>query len=317
MENGVDVLSNVLSITRLGNSVLNQSELLPPWGLEVDQYSIAAVHVVQRGRCWLRVAGGEARRLEPGDLVLVARGVRHTLAHTARSPVKPYEKMLADMRKRLAAGETDPDAALILCVAFEFPLEGPHPLLSVLPPLIHLKQADVAADARLRLLLELLLLEATAPKMGAQMLVPRLVDGLLVFIVRTWLERQPRGEGGWMGALRDPLVGRALELMHSRPAHPWSVEGLAAEVATSRPTLVRRFTETVGTSPAAYLARWRMTIAAQLLRETDASLDQVALKAGYDGAASLSKAFKRQFGQAPGAYRKTVRDTAPEVFPAP
>jgi len=302
----MDVLANVLAVTRLGNSVLNQSELLPPWGLDVDRYAIAAVHVVQQGRCWLRT-GDEHRQLDAGDLVLVARGVRHQLLDSPRGRAMPYEPALAAMRARIAAGERSDRAARILCMAFEFPFDGPHPLLSVLPPVIHLPRALVARDERLRLLMDLLALEAGSPQSGSSLVVPRLVDAVLVLVVRTWLAQQPAGRTGWVGALRDPLVGRALELMHANPAQPWAIEDMARTLATSRATLARRFGDTVGSSPAAYLAQWRMTVAAQRLRDTDQTLEQIAAATGYQGAASLSKAFRRHFGSAPGTYRDSAR----------
>ncbi|MEO8151973.1 MAG: AraC family transcriptional regulator [Rhizobacter sp.] len=304
----MDVLANVLAITRLGNSVLNQSELLPPWGLEVDAFSIAAVHVVQRGSCWLRLDRKSApTRLEVGDLVLVARGMRHSLSDAPRTKVQPYEAALSAMAQRLGRGETSPDSALILCAAFEFVHEGPHPLLGVLPEVIHLRRHDVTADRTLSLLLDLLLLEATGRASGTELVVPRLIDVLLVFIVRSWIALQPRGTTGWVGALRDPLVGRALEQIHLKPAHPWRIEELAQAVATSRPTLVRRFSEMVGISPAAYLTQWRMTLAAQLLRDTHHALDAVAEQSGYGSPAAFSKAFRKHFQRAPGAYREAMR----------
>lgn len=311
----MDVLANVLSVTRLGNSVLNQSELLPPWGMEVDNYSIAAVHVVQSGTCWLRLGRPSTpMRLEAGDLVLVARGLRHSLSDGPRTKVEPYETCLAKMAQRLERGEASFDSTMILCAAFEFTQEGPHPLLSVLPDVIHLRRAEVAADPALRMLLDLLLLEATGKNSGSELVVPRLVDVLLVFVVRMWISLQPSGTTGWVGALRDPLVGRALEHVHMRPEHPWSVEELARAVSTSRPTLVRRFSDLVGMTPAAYLVQWRMNIAAQLLRDSEHTLETVAERSGYGGAAALSKAFRRHFSRSPGKYRQAQRGMRGDQF---
>jgi transcriptional regulator GlxA family with amidase domain len=164
--------------------------------------------------------------------------------------------------------------------------------------------------------LQLLRGEATDAGSGSELVVPRLVDSLLVFIVRAWLEDQPVGAGGWFGALRDPAIAKALSLIHERPGAPWSVEGLARQVAQSRATFARRFTELVGEIPVAYLTRWRMCIAAKLLSESDAPLDKIASQIGYETAAAFSKAFRRSHGTAPGRFRLRARGSEVDVAPA-
>jgi AraC-like DNA-binding protein len=305
----MDVLANVLAVTQLGNTVLGQSELLPPWGLEIDRYSVAAVHVVQRGVCWLRVTGdATAVRMSAGDLVLVSRGVVHTLADSAKTRAQPYDVALANMQQRLQAGEQSQDSTTLLCAAYEFTHEGPHPLLSVLPPVIHLRAADVQGNPQLRLLIELLMTEAAQSADGSELVVPRMVDSLLVFIVRAWLLKQPKGSAGWFGALRDPQIGRALSAIHERPEHPWHIDELAGHCAMSRPTFTRRFTELVGQSPGAYLTQWRMNVAVQLLRDTELTVDRISERVGYLTAAAFTKAFRRHFDNAPARYRAAVRD---------
>jgi transcriptional regulator GlxA family with amidase domain len=161
---------------------------------------------------------------------------------------------------------------------------------------------------QLQLLLQLLRREAIDAGSGSELVVPRLVDSLLVFVLRAWLEAQPIGAGGWFGALRDPAVAKALSLMHEQPHAHWSVAGLARHVAQSRATFARRFAELVGETPVAYLTRWRMCFAAKLLSESDASLDEIASRVGYETAAAFSKAFRRSYGKAPGRFRAQARE---------
>jgi transcriptional regulator GlxA family with amidase domain len=137
--------------------------------------------------------------------------------------------------------------------------------------------------------------------------VPRLVDSLLVYVVRAWMDGQPLGRRGWFGALRDPAIAKGLSLIHSQPSAPWSVEGLAKEVATSRATFARRFAELVGESPAAYLTRWRMCLATKLLVDSDDGLEEIASKVGYETAAAFSKAFRRSYATSPGRFRDVAR----------
>jgi transcriptional regulator GlxA family with amidase domain len=133
--------------------------------------------------------------------------------------------------------------------------------------------------------------------------VPRLVDTLLVFVIRSWLARQPVGAGGWFGALRDPSIARALSLIHSQPAAPWTLESLAKACVQSRATFARRFRELVGETPVAYLTRWRLCLATKLLLESDRSLDEIADAIGYGSSAAFSKAFSREYRCAPGQFR--------------
>lgn len=156
---------------------------------------------------------------------------------------------------------------------------------------------------QLQLTLQLLDREASDGGRGSDLVIPRLVDSLLVFVLRAWLEAQPIGVGGWFSALRDPAITKALSLMHRRPHEPWSVEQLAREIGQSRATFARRFVELVGETPVAYLTRWRMCVAAKLLCESNSTLDDIAARVGYETTAAFSKAFRRVHGTSPGRYR--------------
>ncbi|MFD4181605.1 helix-turn-helix transcriptional regulator, partial [Rhodococcus sp. NPDC058514] len=139
-------------------------------------------------------------------------------------------------------------------------------------------------------------------------IVPALIDSLLLYILRAWLETQPSADAkGWAAALADAAVAPALAAIHGDPAAPWSVESLAARAGLSRAAFARRFTTLVGEPPMAYLTRWRMTAAARLLRESDAPLSAVAGRAGYGSEFAFAKAFKREYGLAPGSYRRQAR----------
>jgi AraC-like DNA-binding protein len=306
---GMDVLANVLAVTKLGNTVLGQAELLPPWGLEVGPQTKAAVHLVQRGTCWLRLEGeSEPTRLVHGDVVLVARGSHHTLTDSPKTPAEPYAQALDKMKHRVAAlREPAVDSTVLLCAEYDFDQEGPHPLLALLPKLIHIPADAAQEDGPLQKVVRLLLLEASAHQSGADLVVPRLVDVLLVYVVRAWLNRQPQGGAGWFGALRDPQIGRALSLIHQSPERAWTVAELANEVAQSRAAFARRFHELVGEPPLAYLTRWRMSLAAKLLRTTDAAMDSIATQVGYESPTAFGKAFRKHVNMSPGRCRSMTR----------
>jgi AraC-like DNA-binding protein len=314
----MDVLADVLTVTRLGATVIAQAELVPPWGLEIDPMAEAAVHVVQRGNCWLRTT----RQKNPihlcaGDVVLIRGGVGHSICDDPSTQAARHQEVLEAMPRRLAAlpKSRAHETTLVLCAKYLFQHVGPHPLLSILPALVHLRAHEAERHIQLQLLLQLLRREAIDAGNGSELVVPRLVDSLLVFVVRAWLEEQPLGAGGWFGALRDPAIAKALSLIHERPQAPWSVEGLARQVGQSRATFARRFAELVGETPVAYVTRWRMCLAAKLLCESEASLDEIASGVGYETAAAFSKAFRRNHGSAPGRFRTRARERGGPVPP--
>jgi AraC-like DNA-binding protein len=313
----MDVLGDVLSITRTGATVVAQAELVPPWGLEIDPLAEAHVHVVVRGNCWLRIAGERRHiRLDAGDVVLIRAGVGHSICDDPKTKPAPHQEVLAAMPLRLAqlppsqANET----TLVLCAKYLFQGTGAHPLTSLLPPLIHLTAQQAEQHTQLQLLLELLRHEGADGGAGTELVVPRLVDSLLVFVVRGWLATQPVAAGGWFGALRDTHISKALGLMHEQPQATWSLEELARQVGQSRATFARRFLELIGETPVAYLTRWRMCLATKLLSDTMLSLDEIAPRVGYQTAAAFSRAFRRSIGCAPGAFRTNAR---PRLAPAP
>jgi AraC-like DNA-binding protein len=306
----MDVLADVLSVTRLGAIVLAQAELVPPWGLEIDPIAEAHLHVVQRGSCWLRTSQRAKHvRLGTGDVVLIRGGVGHSLCDDPKTPPVPHARALEAMPRRLAALPKSHAhrTTVVLCAKYLFQPQGRHPLMSLLPPLIHLPARDAGRHPQLLLLLQLLRGECVDPGSGTELVVPRLVDSLLVFVVRAWLSQQPVGAAGWFGALRDPAIAKALSLMHERPQVPWSVATLARKVAQSRATFARRFAELVGETPVAYLTRWRMCLAGKLLAESDVSLSEIAVSVGYETGAAFSKAFRRSVGCAPGRFRSRAR----------
>lgn len=299
----MDVLADVLAATRIQGMIFADSELRPPWGLRFDRSGKAGFHIVRRGTCFLRVQNRPPLQLVQGDVVLLSQGWTHALCDKPDREARPYPEALAENARR-RAGEP---GARLLCGAYGFDGRGPHPLVSLLPPILHLPAEVTDGSGELQAVVRLLTAEVEGRRPGYTAASARLVDLLFLFIVRGWLARQPEGTGGWLGALRDPQVGRALALLHERVAHPWTVEELGQAVAASRATLARRFAQLVGEPPLAYLTRWRMTLAAQRLRDTDRSLAEIAAEVGYQSEFALGKAFKRLRGLAPGEYRRAAR----------
>lgn len=305
----MDVLSNVLNITNLATHVLGAREFVAPWGIAVDAQDHSAVYFIRRGSCWLFRDGAEPLRLNAGDVVLLANGDSHVLcSHPDMHAVEPYQEAVARAQNGVVMpsdGKVDSavESTSLQCAGYQFAKEGPHPLLALLPPLIRIPADEAASDGDLQLLLRLLAHEAKHREAGTELVLPRLIDTLFVYVLRTWLRAQPEGTCGWFGALRDPQISNALSFIHERPQHGWTVESLARSVAMSRAAFAKRFADLVGEPPLAYVTRWRMDIAAKMLRESREPVARIAGKVGYVSETAFAKAFRRRRKLAPGEYR--------------
>lgn len=308
----VDVLGDVLTTTRFGGGIRCRSELGAPWAIEFPPGRVG-FHFLIRGAAWLSVPQAVPRQILPGDVLLLPHGGAHILADEPASTAVPLQDLLAaddgGEVPRLTIGGPGPRSTLI-CGAFRSDHDGPHPLLALLPPVLHLTAEQVAQDAGLRSTLTLLGGETGVRLPGGSTVVARLVDVLFVYVVRRWLAGQPPDATGWLTALGDPAVGAALAAIHADPARRWTVAALAATVGMSRAAFARRFVDLVGEPPLAYVRRRRIDRAALLLRETRATLRQVAGRVGYDSEYAFSKAFGRVHGQSPGRYRSAAEQGA-------
>lgn len=282
----MDVLSNVLTIMNLATHVQAAQELVAPWEMRIDAHERSTLHVVRRGACWLHRTGAAPLRLNAGDAVLLTHGDAHTLSSHP------------DGRLDAAA-----QPASIQSASYELSREGAHPLLALLPQVIHAPAAATGADSELPALLRLAIQESNASDAGSAFVLHRLLDALFVYLVRDWLRAQPEAAGAWLGALRDPQIGKALALIHERPQAPWTVELLARSAAMSRAAFAKRFNDFVGEPPLTYITRWRMDLAAKMLRESREPVARIASKVGYISETAFAKAFRRRRQVAPGAYR--------------
>ncbi|MER6826521.1 AraC family transcriptional regulator [Streptosporangium sp. NPDC000563] len=321
----MDVLSDVIAVMRTGQPRSARVAWHAPWAQRFAPIPGAiGLQVILQGPCWLIGPDGDAVQLVAGDVVFRPHGRGHTLADSpSTSPVAPacdpgdprlLQRYVTDTvgapdstsgSAPGAPGGTGAPAAVTLCGGYHLDPARTHPLLNDLPELIHLP-AHLGRHPELRSTVDLLAGEVAGPRLGTDAIVPALLDTLLLHILRAWLDRRPvPGTTGWAAALNDPATTAALQAMHSDPARPWTVATLAAEAGLSRAPFARRFTALVGRPPLTYLTWWRMTVAARLLRESDAPLHSVATRVGYTSEFAFANAFKRQCGTAPGRYRRS------------
>lgn len=305
---GADVLADVLDSLKLRGRFFCQTELSAPWSLGFAAGFFAHFHVVERGSCWLQIDGGtDAVASKEGDLlVVIPRGQGYQLCDRPGTPPVPLTELIGDSQGGLRAvikhGGGGSQTELI-CGAFEYQGPQANAALAVLPLWIRVPKRERHANEWLNSTLSFLRKETKHASLGSETIIARLIDVIFVEAVRTWLKDQPRGAGGWLGALRDPVIGAALGLLHKNPEKAWTVPSLAARVGMSRSPFAARFAALVGQSPMSYLKHWRLQLAARLLRDQNLSLAMIAEQVGYESGAAFSRVFKREFRVSPGQYR--------------
>ncbi|WP_461012500.1 AraC family transcriptional regulator [Streptomyces capparidis] len=315
----MDVLSDAIALLRTGAPRTARARRTGRWSERHGPVPGAGFHVVLRGRCRLLLPDGPPVALGPGDVVLLPRGAEHGLADPSVTTLAgippgcpeptPHTPRPPDGRD--AADPAAPAPVDLLCGAYELDRDVTHPLLARLPDVVHLP-ATVGGRPALRAAVDLLGQSAAEPGPGSGAARAALLDLLLVHMIRAYADqRAARGPGhGLPAEPADPAVAAALRSMHRDPARPWTVAQLAEVAGLSRAAFARRFTALVGQPPLTYLTRWRLAAAARMLRETDAPLAAVAARVGYSSQFAFANAFKREYGQAAGGYRRRWRERA-------
>lgn len=307
----MDVLADILESVRLGGGVRFQCEIGAPWGMGLPHSQTAEFHLLVRGNAWLRVPGAaHPIALQGGDFVAVLGGGAHSLSDLPDGPIQPIEQ-LVDQKRLAGYGPVrfggDGLPAQLLCGYFTFDRSNLHPLVSALPPVIHLRAGELPQASWLQTTLQFMQHETQSGRPGAEAVVNRLVGVLFIQMVRRYFEQYPQ-KAGVLAGMADRHVGRSLELMHQSPQSRWSLETLARQVGLSRSALATRFHQLVGQTPMHYLTVWRMQLARQLLTEGTLGMAAVASKVGFESAPAFAKAFKRMTGRTPGAVRHAKVD---------
>ena len=306
----VDPLGEALYFLRMSGTFYSCCEFRAPWGLELPPMSGTLMfHVVTSGRCWLEAEGTDPRPLQPGELALVPHGEGHRLAsEPGVRGVRLFDIVSEDASERFEVLRQGGDGSLttLVCGTVRFDHPAARHLVSLLPRMITVDASGSRYGEWIQSTLRFMASESRELRPGGETVVTRLADVLVIQAIRGWIEGDPAAQTGWLGALRDRQVGRALSLIHRDPARAWTLESLASEVAMSRSAFAARFAELVGEPAMHYVVRWRMHLATTWLREDDSALGEVAGRLGYRSEAAFSRAFKRVVGVSPGAVRGTM-----------
>jgi AraC-like DNA-binding protein len=303
----MDILAEVLDRVRLGGTLLFHFELGHPWSLALPARPYALFHYLSRGSATLTLEGGRKLRMTEGDFVVVTRGEPHVMYSDRRTkpfPILGFDRLSAHPGVIRHGSRAQPLSTMI-CGNFTVSRPSRGSVLELLPPVLLLKPA--ADGDWLESILQRMVRESALERPGQRVALSRLTEVLFVEVLRSWIKSLRPGEGGWLGAMADPHIGPALQLIHEQPDRPWTLRDLGHRVGLGRSAFSARFTKLVGQSMHRYLIARRMAEAAFLLESSDEGIARIATRVGYETAAAFSKLFHRHHGLSPGRYRAARR----------
>lgn len=301
----VDPLTDALASLRVDGMFYCPSVLTHPWGIELPQMDDHLwFHIVTSGECIFVTPGGVELSVVSGDVLVFAHGGRHVAfdeTHVERPSVfgLPHEYVTERYARMRHGGGGQ--AMTLTCGVVKIEHQSARRLTGSLPEVIRLRSE--ADDPWFDSLLTLIATETQDMKPGSEAVVTRLCDILVIHTIRTWISQDEAAATGWVGALRDPHIGVAVAAIHREPGRSWTVEELAKTSSMSRSAFSARFTELIGESPAQYLTRWRMELAADMLATSNTSIFEIATSLGYGSEAAFSRAYKRVMGAPPSQTR--------------
>ena len=312
----MDPLSALIGSVRLTGGVFLDARFSAPWCVTSQITAedcrpfmampahIVAYHVVTKGRLLLVLEGGHGPlEVNGGEIVLLPRNDHHTLASASGLQAVRADDLIQSARRVGWPGSCTAAETHLVC-GFLGSEEAHNPLLAALPPVLKLDIRQAASrdwvEASVRFAARALA-EGQCPSSG---IVSRLSELLFVEAVRAYVATLPAEQTGWLKGLRDPYVGRALALLHSRPSEPWTAETIAKQVGLSRSAFNDRFAALIGMAPIRYLTHWRLQLARDKLRDGRATIAQIAHAVGYESEVAFNRAFKRQYGEPPARWRR-------------
>ncbi len=315
----MDALSETLRVVHLVGAIFIQGRFTAPWCYQSPRADTAApllepgaervviFHLITEGECFVELGNQPALRLVAGDAVVFPQGDAHRM--TSDPGLQPatgaaLDTVLARRPRQLAYGGGGPRTQLV-CGYLACDARLARMLLAGLPPVVRVNVRGSNAGIWLEASVRYALAEARSPRPGGAGVLARLAEVLFIEVLRLYMNEQSTGRTGWLAGLGDRIVGASLNALHKHPAHAWTLEELARESGTSRSVLAERFQQLVGSSPMQYLTRWRMLLAANLLSRSSAPLARIAEDVGYQTDTAFSRAFRREYGAPPAAWRRS------------
>jgi len=314
----MDAFSETLRVVRLVGAIFIEGRFSAPWCyqspradsaaplLEPGAERIVIFHLITEGECFVEMDSEPPVRLGAGDVVVFPQGHAHRMCSEPGVPPAQgarLEEVLSRRPRKLVFGGGGRKTRLV-CGYLACDARLAKMLLSGLPSLLKVAVRGSNAGMWLEASVQYALAEARSPRPGGAGVLAKLAEVLFIEVLRLYMNEQSAGRSGWLAAVRDRIVGAALSQMHTRPAHAWTLDALARAIGSSRSVLAERFQHLVGSPPMEYLTQWRMVLAASLLTRSNAPLAQIAEDVGYRTDTAFIRAFRREYGVPPAAWRR-------------
>ena len=315
----MDALSETLRVVRLVGAIFINGRFTAPWCyqspradtaapfLEPGAEQVVIFHMITEGECFVELGNQPPLRLVAGDAVIFPQGDAHRMTSQPGLPPATggarLDAVLARRPRQLAYGGGGATTRLV-CGYLACDARLARMLLAGLPPVVRVNVRGSNAGAWLEASVRYALAEARSPRPGGAGVLAKLSEVLFIEVLRLYMNEQAEGRTGWLAGVGDRIVGAALNALHKSPAHAWTLEELARTAGTSRSVLAERFQQLVGSSPMQYLTQWRMLLASNLLCRSNAPLASIAQDVGYQTDTAFSRAFRREYGSPPAAWRR-------------
>jgi AraC-like DNA-binding protein len=315
----MDALSQTLRVVQLIGAIFINARFTAPWCyqspsaassapvLEPGAERVVIFHLITEGECYVELGDEPPLRLIAGDVVIFPQGDAHRMtSQPGLPPAKgvPLKEVLARRPRQLSYGGGGATTRLV-CGYLACDARLARMLLMGLPPIVKVNVRGSNAGLWLESSVRYAMAEARSPRPGGSGVLAKLSEILFIEVLRLYMSEQHEAGTGWLAGVSDRVVGAALSEMHKRPSHPWTLDELARTAGTSRSVLAERFQLLVGNSPIQYLTQWRMLLAANMLSRSNTPLSRVAQDVGYQTDTAFSRAFRREFGAPPAAWRRS------------
>jgi AraC-like DNA-binding protein len=315
----MDALSETLRVVQLVGAIFINGRFSAPWCyqsprasavaslLEPGAERIVIFHLITEGECYVELGEEEPLHLIAGDVVIFPEGHAHRMSSRPGLPPAKGARLADVLTRRprqLAYGGGGATTRLV-CGYLACDARLARMLLAGLPSVVRVNVRGSNAGAWLESSVRYALAEARSPRPGGEGVLAKLAEVLFIEVLRLHMNEQGDGRTGWLAGVRDRIVGAALHALHKSPSQAWTLDDLARAAGTSRSVLAERFQQLVGSSPIQYLTQWRMLLASNLLCRSNASLASIAHEVGYQTDTAFSRAFRREFGTPPAAWRRS------------
>ncbi|MEW5685188.1 MAG: AraC family transcriptional regulator [Pseudomonadota bacterium] len=315
----MDALSETLRVVRLSGAIFFNARFSAPWAyqsahadsvahlLEPTAEKVIIFHLITEGECFVEMAGAPPMRLQAGDVIVFPQGDPHLMTSEPGVPPAPPGRLSEVLlrKPRLLSYGGGGDVTRFVCGYLACDARLAHMMLAGLPPIVRVNVRDSGAGEWLEASVRYALAEARSPRPGGAGVLAKIAEVLFIEVLRLYMNEQGEDRTGWLAGVRDRVVGGALSAMHRDPGCCWTLDDLAREVGASRSVLAERFQRLMAVSPMQYLTQWRMVLAANMLRHSNAQLTHIAQDVGYQTDTAFIRAFRREFGAPPASWRRS------------